>query len=164
MLASKNKNNKFKKSVAVQNSLHILEFSGGIFNCLYILWQPMINFKCMYQATTLVLPVLPLSLLLLSCYCYCGKPEQAPHWSWQRPRAQNNGIYMYLGLYHLPCICCTLVHEIHVHPEILRVFRYIDVLMCVIYDWTACMDDWSYLCMLWRLSMKTGRWMCRHMV
>ena len=39
---------------------------------------------------------------------------------------------MYLGLYHLPRICCTLVHEIHVHPEILCVFQYIDVLMCVI--------------------------------
>ena len=94
MLASKNKNNKFKKSVAVQNSLHILEFSGEYLIVLYILWQPMINFKCMYQATSLVLPVLPLSLLLLSCYCYWGKPEQAPHWSWQWPHAQNNGIYV----------------------------------------------------------------------
>ena len=31
-------------------------------------------------------------------------------------------------MYHLPCICCTLVTEIPVHPEMLSVFRYIDIL------------------------------------
>ena len=37
-------------------------------------------------------------------------------------------------MYHLPRICCTLVPKIRVCPEILHVFRYIDVLMCVIYN------------------------------
>ena len=36
-------------------------------------------------------------------------------------------------MYHLPRVCCTLVPKICVHPEMLRVFRYIDMLMCVIY-------------------------------
>ena len=48
------------------------------------------------------------------------------------PRMRNNGIY--LCLYHLPRICCTLVHEICVHPEMLCVFQYIDMLTCVIYN------------------------------
>ena len=48
------------------------------------------------------------------------------------PHAWNNGIY--LCIYRLPCICRTLVLEICVRPEILRVFRYIDVLTCVIYN------------------------------
>ena len=30
-------------------------------------------------------------------------------------------------MYHLLHICCNLVPEICVHPEIFRVFRYIDV-------------------------------------
>ena len=37
-------------------------------------------------------------------------------------------------MYHLPHICCTLVPEIRVHPKMLCVFRYIDVLTCVIYN------------------------------
>ena len=37
-------------------------------------------------------------------------------------------------MYHLPCVCHTLVPEIHVHPEVLCVFRYIDMLTCVIYN------------------------------
>ena len=41
---------------------------------------------------------------------------------------------IYLCLYHLPCICRTMVPEIHVHPKMLLVFRYIDVLVCVIYN------------------------------
>ena len=45
------------------------------------------------------------------------------------PRAWNNGmsVFMYLCLYHLPHVCRTLVPEIRVRPEMLRVFRYIDV-------------------------------------
>ena len=39
-------------------------------------------------------------------------------------------------MYQLPRVCCTLVSEIRVRPEMLRVFRYIDVLMCVIYNLT----------------------------
>ena len=34
-------------------------------------------------------------------------------------------------MYHLPRVCRTLVSEIRVRPEMLRVFRYIDVLTCV---------------------------------
>ena len=41
---------------------------------------------------------------------------------------------LYLCMYHLPRICCTLVPEICVCPEMLCVFRYIDMLMCVIYN------------------------------
>ena len=37
-------------------------------------------------------------------------------------------------LYHLPHICRTLVPKICVRPEMLRVFWYNDVLMCVIYN------------------------------
>ena len=41
---------------------------------------------------------------------------------------------MYLCMYHLPHVCRTLVPRIRVCPEMLRVFRYIDVLTCVIYN------------------------------
>ena len=34
-------------------------------------------------------------------------------------------------MYHLPYVCCTLVPEICVLPD---VFWYIDVLMCMIYN------------------------------
>ena len=37
-------------------------------------------------------------------------------------------------MYHLPCVCCTLVSEIRVRPEMLHVIQYIDVLTCVIYN------------------------------
>ena len=65
---------------------------------------------------------------------------------------QNNGIYIsiylsiYLSIYHLPCICHTLVPKICVHPEMLHVFRYIDVLMCLIYNCTRLnsKDDCSF--------------------
>ena len=50
------------------------------------------------------------------------------------PHARNNGIYV--SMYHLPRICHTLVPKIHVRPEMLRVFRYIDMLTCVIYSLT----------------------------
>ena len=55
-------------------------------------------------------------------------------------------------------------------PWMLRIFLYIDVLTCVIYNCmysTAILnskDDWSCLCLLWFLLMKTGRWMHRYMV
>ena len=39
-------------------------------------------------------------------------------------------------MYHLTCVCRTLVPEIRVRPEILRVFQYIDVFTCVIYNCT----------------------------
>ena len=39
-------------------------------------------------------------------------------------------------MYHLPRVCRTLVPEIRVRPEMLRVFQYIDVLTCVIYNCT----------------------------
>ena len=39
-------------------------------------------------------------------------------------------------MHHLPHVCCTLVPEIRVRPEMFRVIQYIDVLMCVIYNLT----------------------------
>ena len=39
-----------------------------------------------------------------------------------------------VSMYHLSRICHTPVPEIRVHPEMLCVFRYIEVLACVIYD------------------------------
>ena len=44
------------------------------------------------------------------------------------------GIMVYLCMYHLPYVCCTLVPKICVLPEMLDVFWYIDVLMCMIYN------------------------------
>ena len=35
-------------------------------------------------------------------------------------------------MYHLPCICRTLVPKICVCPDILCVFQYIDMLTCVV--------------------------------
>ena len=43
-------------------------------------------------------------------------------------------VSIFLCLYHLPRVCCTLVPEICVRPEIHRVFQYIDVLTCVMYN------------------------------
>ena len=37
-------------------------------------------------------------------------------------------------MYRLPRVCRTLAPEIRVHPEMLHVFLYIDVLTCVIYN------------------------------
>ena len=39
-------------------------------------------------------------------------------------------------MHHLPHVRYTLVPEIRVRPEMLRVIQYIDVLMCVIYNLT----------------------------
>ena len=50
------------------------------------------------------------------------------------PHTRNNGMSVFM--YHLPHVCRTLVPEIRVCPEMLRVFRYIDVLTCVIYNLT----------------------------
>ena len=50
-----------------------------------------------------------------------------------------------LSMYHLPHVCRTLVPEIRVCPEMLRVFQYIGLLTCVIYT-TALLngkDDWN---------------------
>ena len=41
---------------------------------------------------------------------------------------------MSVSMYHLPRVCHTLVPEIRVHPEMIHVFQYIDVLTCVIYN------------------------------
>ena len=43
-------------------------------------------------------------------------------------------VCIYLSMYHLPRVCRTPVPEIRVRPEMLRVFRYIDMLTCVIYN------------------------------
>ena len=50
-------------------------------------------------------------------------------------------VFIYLSMYHLPCVCHTLVPKIRVHPEMLHVFRYIDVLMCLMMN---SKDDWSF--------------------
>ena len=52
------------------------------------------------------------------------------------PCTRNNGTYLctYVSMYHLPSVCRTLVPEIHVCPKMLHVIRYIDVLMCMIYN------------------------------
>ena len=77
----------------------------------------------------------------------------------------NNGlphgimVCMYLFMYHLPHVCRTLVPEIRVRPEMLFVFQYIDLLMCVI-STTALLNgknDWNCSRLPWRLSTKTGR-------
>ena len=43
-------------------------------------------------------------------------------------------VCIYPSMYHLPRVFHTLVPEIRVRPEMLRVFQYIDVLTCVIYN------------------------------
>ena len=64
-----------------------------------------------------------------------GVSLSKPHVDYDNgPRTQNNGISV--SVYHLPQVCHTLVPEIHVRPEMLRVFRHIEVLMCVIYNLT----------------------------
>ena len=47
----------------------------------------------------------------------------------------------------------------HVCPEMLHVFQYRRDHMRDLQ-----LNDWSYSCLPWRLSTKTGRWMHRHMV
>ena len=53
--------------------------------------------------------------------------------------------------YHLPCVCCTLVAKIHARPEVLCLFRYIDVLTCVAYNYMQSTEqhegDMSYSCL-----------------
>ena len=60
--------------------------------------------------------------------------------------AWNNGIYPSMSV-SFTRICRTLVSEARAHPEMLRVFWYIDMLTCVIYNCTQLnsKDDWSYL-------------------
>ena len=59
------------------------------------------------------------------------------------PCAQNNGIC----LYHLLRVCHTLVPKIRVRPKMLRVFQYIDVLTCVIYNCTQ-LNSKDHSCLL----------------
>ena len=46
-----------------------------------------------------------------------------------------------VSIYQLPCVCCTLVPEIRIRSETLRVFQYIDMLTCVIYNCQLSIDD-----------------------
>ena len=90
---------------------------------------------------------------------FVGESLSEPHINHDNgPRRWNNGMSV-----SFTQRCHTLVPKIRVCPEILRVFRYIVMLTCVIYNCTQ-LEDWSYSCLPWRLSMKTGRWMRRHMV
>ena len=73
------------------------------------------------------------------CVCYNWASLSEPHIDHvNSPCARNNGMYLsiYLSMYHLPHVCHILVPEIHVRPEMLRVFRYIDVFTCMIYNCT----------------------------
>ena len=106
---------------------------------------------------------------VLCCKCIVGASLSKPHIDRDNsPRSRNNAIYLsiYLSMYHVPRVCRTPVHKICVRPEMLRVFRYIDVLTCVIYNCTWQNTTWvTHVPTLpWRLSTKTGRWMRRYMV
>ena len=78
------------------------------------------------------------------------------------PRTRNNG--MSVSMYHLSRICRTLVPEIRVRPEMLHVFRYIDVLTCVIYNSNDYWSSGAIRVFRERLSTKICRWMRRHIV
>ena len=46
-----------------------------------------------------------------------------------------------VSIFHLPCVCRTLVPEIRIRSEMLRVFRYIDMLTCMVYSCQLSIDD-----------------------
>ena len=52
-------------------------------------------------------------------------------------------VSIYVSMYHLLRVCRTLVPEIRVCPEMLRVFRYINVITCVIYNCTDPRTTWT---------------------
>ena len=55
-------------------------------------------------------------------------------------------------MYHLPRICRTLVPEICVHPEMLRILKCSRAWFTTICTRMNCKDNWSYSCLPWRLS------------
>ena len=79
-------------------------------------------------------------------------------------------VCMYDCIYYvsniLPHICRTMVPEIRVRPEMLRVFRvYWRAHVCDLQ--LNSKDDWSYALLAMKIiheESKTGKWMCRHMV
>ena len=77
--------------------------------------------------------VLCVSSTILYYWFFFGASLSKPHIDHDNgPHAWNSAIY----LYHLPCVCRTLVPKIHICPEMLRVFWYIDMLTCMIYNCT----------------------------
>ena len=70
------------------------------------------------------------------------EPIQGDYNSWGEPHIDHdNGPHMQnnsmsVSMYHLPRICHTLIPEIRVRPEMLCVFRYIELLTCMIYNLT----------------------------
>ena len=60
--------------------------------------------------------------------CLVGVSLSEPHIDHDNSPAHG----IMTSMYHLPCVCCTLIPEIHVRPEMLCVFWYIDVLMFMI--------------------------------
>ena len=66
-------------------------------------------------------------------------------------------VAVYISLYYLPRICHTLVPEIHVRPEMLHVFQYIDVLTYVIYNCSTEQQGQLKLLVSAFILMKTGR-------
>ena len=112
-------------------------------------------------------------------YNYWGEPERAPHWSWQKSPACGIMVCiyvsMYLSIYLAIYVSFTLrfshpgSQRICVRPEMFHVFWYMDDLCSHVWFKTACTqlnskNNWSFSCLRWRLSMKTGRWKRRHMV
>ena len=63
------------------------------------------------------------------CTLHCkmgliGVSLSKPHIDHENSPARRIMVCHYLSMYHLPHVCRTLVPEIRVCPEILRVFRY----------------------------------------
>ena len=87
---------------------------------------------------------MPCSVVYVCMYNnYWSKPEQVQV---NGPCAQNNGIYVSISIYLSIYVSFTL-HLPHPGcPEMLHVFLYIDMLMCMIYNCTQLnsKDDWSY--------------------
>ena len=82
--------------------------------------------------------------------------DLSPHWIMVCIYVHCVSTCMYLSMYYLPHVCRTLVPKIRLHPEMLHVFRYIDVLMCVIaLNLTSSKVKCDH-CLPWRLAMKTG--------
>ena len=105
----------------------------------------------------------------LDWFCCTKTSFSSLGWAWACPTlimtmALVHEIIIYLSIYHLPRICRSLVPEIRVRPKMHLVFS--EYWCAYMHDlqWLNSKDDWSYSHLPWRLSMKTGGRMHRHMV
>ena len=105
----------------------------------------------------------------LDWFCCTKTSFSSLGWAWACPTlimtmALMHEIIIYLSIYHLPRICRSLVPEIRVRPKMHLVFS--EYWCAYMHDlqWLNSKDDWSYSHLPWRLSMKTGGRMHRHMV